>query len=389
VSGISSSYAVLHVALNPYSGVWAVMRSLANAQLDSGKYSGVGIAVVIDSRWPARSFEQLTHFNGYKYTHLTPRIFGTASLLYQIVSQAPLAKWVEEIYERTGAQQICIQFHNAWMSGVFLPIKTRVPCKLHVVSTFHGVNIRLREQPVIGRIHRLLAKRLNKESVQLTSVDAANIQLANELFGIEKERFEVIHNGVSETKFMGCPYLSDKRYLTVGHVGTLSEEKGWRITADAVLSLVHEHGLPIRMIIAGKGSDEDDVRALVKNSKGVIKFQGHVASPREMVFPQLDLLSVLSRHEGLPMSIIEALAAGVPTLATDVGGIPEIIIPHKNGMLVRRDKIHLAKVIKSFIDNPAILAKMSQEARRSYKEKFDINKIIDQYHRVYTRRIKV
>src|ERR1039458_5968031 len=86
----SANVAVLHVALNPVTGPWSVMRDLAVAQAASGRYSAVGLGVIISKDWPSEYDEELTQTKLPAYRASTIKAFGTAQFLWQRLQRPPI-----------------------------------------------------------------------------------------------------------------------------------------------------------------------------------------------------------------------------------------------------------------------------------------------------------
>lgn len=95
-----------------------------------------------------------------------------------------------------------------------------------------------------------------------------------------------------------------------------------------------------------------------------------------------DVFVLPSNYEGLPMSIIEALAFGRPVVASDVGGITELL-DGRNGFAVENDAGVMAAKIRYILEEPERYAGMSQAARRTYLEKFTVEKMVEGYNKIY------
>ncbi len=376
--------AVLHFALHPMTGPWSVMRELATAQMHSGLYSGVGFGLVTYKDWPQTLETELRNSGLRSYRAKAPRMFGTASFLQQFLWHPPIEAWAEDLAHRSGATRMVIHFHNAWMSGVYLPLKQRNGLQLHSVATFHGVNERLPQWPVRHRIHCWMARRLLRQGTTLSSVDAGNVPLAEQILGIPPARFAVIPNGTSTTKEVACPLLRGAPMLTVGHVGSLIERKGWQLAVAAVRELAGA-GCKVRLLLAGGGEGASQAQALAAAHPGLIEYLGLVANARETVMPQLDALVLMSLHEGLPMSIIEAMSVGLPVIATGVGGIPEVVEDGRNGLIIPRTVEGLVKALKRLYDSPGLLQSLSSRALRTFQERFEMRKIVGLYDQLYRR----
>lgn len=379
---LSSKLAVLHLALNPVTGVWSVMRELARAQTRAGLYAAVGIGIIADRRWPELCRTELENSGLPHYLGSTPKMFGTAQDLWQRVKPPPLARWLDDMAARSGADCCVAHFHNAWISGVFLPLRRAQRDGTRAVATFHGVNGHFRRQPIRQWLHQWMAARLTKYGAVLTSVDHANLSRAQLLLGMRPERFQVVPNGITDTTVRGCPYLKGAAVFTVGHVGSIIPAKGWRIVVKAARKL-RDAGVSINVVLAGRGSDAEQARELAESSGGWLSYKGFVANPRETVMKKLDALVLMSEQEGLPMAIIEALSIGLPVIATPVGGVPEALTDGKTGFLIPRSTDELVKVLGRLADDRELLRALSDQARLDFEERFEVSKVVARYHSVY------
>lgn len=378
-----SSCAVLHVALNPITGPWSVMRELARAQARSGLYAGVGVGVIHDAAWPSACREELRGLGLPVFVRHTPRLFGTASFLLQAVLRPGIERWVAALRASTGAWRVVVHIHNAWMSGVFLPLHGLSLPDTVVIATVHGVNAQLDGKPLRHAAHRWMARRLVQSQARLTSVDSANLPLAQSLFDIPPERFTVIANGVPADTRPGCPFARGAApVLTVGHVGSISERKGWHLAAEAV-ERVAATGRAVRLVIAGDGPEAQAAQRFADAHAAIASYRGFVTDPRAVLMPELDVLAVMSVHEGLPMTILEAQSAGVPSAATAVGGIPQAVREGESGFLVARTAEALAAVLTRLHDQPRELGTLSARTRAFFLGHFAVDRIVGQYHGLY------
>jgi glycosyltransferase involved in cell wall biosynthesis len=373
---------VLHVALNPVTGVWSVMRGLAAAQTASGLYPAVGLGVIADSRWPAIYRTELEKSGSAHYLATTPKMFGTAQCLWQRLQRPPIEQWAEDLRARSGADHCIIHFHNAWISGIFLPLGSVAANRSTAVATFHGVNALFEGTPVRQKLHQWMAGRLERHGATLTSVDRANLWRAENVLTMNPKGFQVVPNGITRTGRRGCPSLAGSTSFTVGHVGNMVPAKGWRMVVEAARTL-REAGQDIRVILAGRGAEADAAAALAQENKGWLSYEGFVANPRESVLPKVDALVLMSEQEGLPMAIIEALSMGIPVIATPVGGVPEAVVEGQNGLLVERSASALAAAIKSLAASPDTLRTMSANALRLFEDRFEISRVVSLYDEVY------
>jgi glycosyltransferase involved in cell wall biosynthesis len=375
--------AVLHVMMNPATGPWNVIRQLSLAQNNSRLYSEVALGLITDSSWPAVYENELRDLSVRVYRRRTFKIFGTAQHLLQLIVRPGIERWAEDLAARTGAGHVIIHFHNAWTSGVFLPLRSKQVSMTSVV-TFHGIAgaPALRRQPIRRRLHRWIARRLIKHGGRLTSVDKGSLDAAKELFGMNGERFTIIPNGMPVMANEYGPFVRGADWLTLAHVGSLTEAKGWHIAAEAVISLA-KAGCKIRLIIAGTGPQEAEARQMAEQHPDCITFAGRVADPCRNLLPDVDLFVLMTSNDGLPMAIIEAMSCGIPVVSTRIGGIPDAIEEGESGFIIDRTADALARVVGSLHDKPAQLIALSQNTKRLFARKYEINHIVRAYHSLY------
>lgn len=377
------SLAVLHVALDPESGVWSVIRELSRAQATSMQYRAVAIGVISSPHWPSIYANQLNEIGLPVFRFSTISAFGTAQFLWQRIRKPPIGAWAKELKRTSGADGVVLHFHNAWLSGVFLPLRKRDAGRDRTVVTFHGVSTTLQRQPVRRCLHRWMAQRTLRHSSTLTSVDRGSLALAHRLFGLSPELFTIIPNGVKIDNSLRAAPWSGKGEFTVGYVGPIAEHKGWSIVADAVLTL-RAAGRKTRLLMAGTGPQQAAAERMARNHPEAIEFLGYRSSARETVMPQMHVLALMSSYEGLPMVLIEAASLGLPAVATEVGGVSEVLEGGISGLTVERTVGGLATAVETLYDEPALLQQMGLSARIIHANRFDLAKIVERYHWTYT-----
>jgi glycosyltransferase involved in cell wall biosynthesis len=373
---------VLHVALDPITGAWSVMRDLALAQAASACYAGVGIGVITSSAWPDWYAREFSELGLPTYRAKTLKMFGTAQFLWQRLQHPPVGEWVQDLLETSGASQAIVHFHNAWMSGVFLPLGMAAHGNVRVIATMHGMFADFSRRPLRHCLHRWMASRLVRNHACLTSVDKAGTIQAEKLLGIPQELFTVIPNGAAEDQSLSACRWNGEGVFQLGYLGNLEERKGWQIGAQAVLELTAQ-GKQIRYIIAGDGPQSEQARVLQQKHPNVIEYIGHVPQPRRNLLPKLHALALMSSNEGLPMCLIEALSIGLPAIATSVGGIPEAIKDDVSGLLVSRNPESLAQAILRLYDHPKEHARLGSEGKSVFLRSFELSHVVQHYHSLY------
>lgn len=197
------------------------------------------------------------------------------------------------------------------------------------------------------------------------------------LNSITRKSGHVIYNGVlSPSNFHGKKGKIGTP-VKLGILGTINPNKGQLVAIEAIRILA-ERGMEAHLIIAGKVGDEVYFEKIVKflnqNSlNDFVKFIGTVPNA-EAFISTLDLLLVPSFDEALPTVILEAFSAGTPVVASDVGGIPEMIENVISGFLFQAgDSEMLANCLEKIIFNNGFLENISISAFEVARNKFEVN----------------
>lgn len=360
------------------------MRQLGQWQLSQGYRVGIGL--LLPGSWPQYYRDQVAEMreSGIDvFTSESPDIFGTGAMLYHQFRN-PINCWVQAF--RAGDMGLTVHFHDAWLSGAFMPLPDA-----KVIVTYHGIagQRMLQKQPLRLCVHRYWAHRLVHCGAHHVSVDKRNVQVAEDLFGVSKAVFSVVSNGTMSPSsgVLGCPRLRDPAApFTIGHVGVIDDGKGWRITAKAVRTL-HEEGYHVRLLIFGAGPDAAIAESWCAANRAFAEYRGHSSNPDTDVFPLLDVLSLPSLGEGLPMSVVEAFSFAVPVVATSVGGLREAITNGYNGYLIERDPIFIAEALRQMIVDPALHSKLSIGAGEAHRTRFSIGIVGRAYEALYDREL--
>ena len=366
---------IYHICHRPLTGVWSVMKTLARYQRASLGMS-VHFVIIGDRGWPHR--QELGEIGLPCHFVEVPAFGGGAALAHLELAR------VGRKLSRFFREPALAHYHNAWMAGALLEGRNHS----HAVVTFHGLPADSHFLARFGRAawHRHLARRVLQSGAALASVDSDAVARAPELLGIPAGCFTVVRNGVSDTNYRGCPRLRGAKVMTLGVLGTLSDRKGWSLAAAAVTRLA-QSGKPVRLLIAGTGSPEaqDQAERLCAQAGNESRYFGEIRNPGESFIPGIDALLLPASAEGLPMSVLECLAAAVPVIATRVGGLPEILEDRVNGLFVQRDPVEIGGAVQMLLEEPALHARLSRNARLSFEIKGHVSQMAEGYQRIYRR----
>lgn len=169
----------------------------------------------------------------------------------------------------------------------------------------------------------------------------------------------------------------------VGTVANFTPKKDQRCLLVAARRLASSHP-GLRLVLVGSGPLEEDLRSQVRRDdlSAQVVFTGSRDDVQRLL-PAFDVFALSSLHEGLPISLLEAMAAGVPTVATRVGGIPEAMTDGREGVLVApQDVDALAEAIGRLLDDPRLRARMGAAAVET-AGRFSITRAVDATQDLY------
>jgi len=163
-------------------------------------------------------------------------------------------------------------------------------------------------------------------------------------------------------------------------VGRLREKKGLDTLIDAC-RLLHGRGVPFRCEIVGYGEEHERLAALIEAHRldDLVQLAGKLTREqvveryaRAAVYVQPSRVAADGDRDGIPNVLLEAMAMGLPVVATRVSGIPELVQHRHNGLLVEADDpAALADAVEQLADSPALGAQLGREARRTVTTRFD------------------
>lgn len=213
-------------------------------------------------------------------------------------------------------------------------------------------------------IDYILSKSINK--VYLNS----NFQL-NKLTsrrGFNKTKTEVLYNGILPPK-SSKKKIKGKLNFTLGYIGRIDKKKGLFL----ILDIIKKFESKIELLIAGDGPDYEELNKIITLKKITnIKLLGRVKEKTNF-FKKIDVLIFPSLWEGLPYTIIEAMAHHTPIISSDVGGISEIIKHKINGYIIDIKKTkQIENAFHFLVQNPGEFENYACEARKVFEEKLTL-----------------
>jgi glycosyltransferase involved in cell wall biosynthesis len=207
--------------------------------------------------------------------------------------------------------------------------------------------------------------------------------------GVPHDKITVIQNGIDTENF--APVQRSSAELTLGFIGHLGKHKGLDVLLHA-LSLMNAR--QVRLLVVGTGEDAEWLQTFSHERAldPYVTFLGHVENLRiATIYQQIDVLVVPSVWpENSPVTITEAMASGIPVIASDVGGISELVEDGVTGYLIPlRDSLAIAERIQRFLARPELLKTMGERARakiQAYQMRQQVERIVEVYREVIAQR---
>jgi len=214
---------------------------------------------------------------------------------------------------------------------------------------------------------------------------------------VPPRKLHQIYSGVDSIKFhpredgkpdLLPPGFSDAGCIVFGSVGRMVEVKDYPTLTRAFIQLLQQQparAAHARLVIVGEGPARVECIDLLQ-AAGLTHFAWLPGERHDIaaVMQTFDVFVLPSKNEGISNTILEAMASGVPVIATSVGGNVELVEPGINGLLVQPgDVANLAQALLSYLDAPARIAEHAGLARRYAEQRFGIPAMAEAYATVY------
>ena len=285
---------------------------------------------------------------------------------------------IREYVHEDGVNVLHTHGYKADIYGFLAARKENKP----VVATCHNWVGGTKALDIYNQLDRWMLKKFNAIGAVSPTVKQ---QLINS--GISESRIKVIDNGIDVEAFARPEPVTESRTVggrVIGVVARLDLQKGFEYLLIAVRDLCRSYQR-ITVVISGEGPDRRAIEQMIEQ----YGLQHNVVlagqqSDMPAVYADMDIFVLPSLNEGLPMTVLEAMAAGKPIVATRVGAVPNVISDGETGLLVKpKDAIGLRHAIARLLSDPDLCRSMGARAQEWVGRQYTSDAMALQYRSMY------
>lgn len=267
-----------------------------------------------------------------------------------------------------------------------------------IVHTFHGHVFHSYFNPLKTAFFKQVERRLAKKS---SAIIAISPQQKHELVDIHKiapeHKVHVVPLGFDLEPYTA--HKADKRLgfrrnwevqdeVVIGIIGRLTAIKNHKLFIDAFLQVLRSTDVPVKAFVIGDGEMRDELEGYVANSckteeRNAFVFTSWMKNIEE-ILPGLDIVALSSLNEGTPVSLIEAQAAGVPVISTNVGGVRDVILNQQTGVIVDSfETVEFANALLDLVNDKKKRQLMSQNGWNHVQKKYHYTRLCNEMEELY------
>jgi glycosyltransferase involved in cell wall biosynthesis len=344
---------ILHAVRAPVGGIFRHIMDLANGQADRGHHVGI----IADSLTGGERAEAALK-------EIAPRLkLGVHRLaIRREPFPTDVLVWAHFMRLIKRLKPHVLHGHGA-KAGAFIRLKSRSKETIRVYTP-HGGSLHYPSNTVKGALYGRLERTLMNATDLFLFESAFARNTYQRTIGIPSGLVRCVFNGVTANEF--DPVIPAADATDVVYVGEFRHIKGADLLIDAVARL-RADGRPVTLTLAGDGEELGNLKAQIQRLglNEAVRLIGHVKA--RYGFSKGRLLVVPSRGDSMPYVVIEAAAAGIPMMAANVGGIPEIFATHTDALFAPNIVGAMADAIETALDDPeAALARAKSLRERIF-----------------------
>jgi len=294
-----------------------------------------------------------------------------------------LAIWeIRNLYKKIKPDIVHLNSSKAGILGSLASQMSNVNCQMSLIYTAHGWVFEEPLSRVSKNLYRLAEKYTARAKDAIIVLSGKDKTIAREKLGIPLNRLTLIPNGLNPPA-LSLPRAEARQILelkadatVVGTIANHYKTKGLDVLLRAVAEIKKEMD-NLQVIIIGDGPERARLKALIAklNLRACVRLTGFLPDANKYL-PALDIFVLPSRKEGLPYTLLEAMRAGLPIIATAVGAMPTVITNGVDGLLVPPESPRaLGQALQKFTANQEYHDQLGLAAKRR-AEAFSLTKQI-------------
>jgi glycosyltransferase involved in cell wall biosynthesis len=330
---------ILHAVRAPVGGIIRHILDLAKGQADRGHHVGIIADSLTGGERAEAALKEIA-------PHLKLGVRRIA--IDREPHPADILVWAHFMYLIRRLKPDVLHGHGA-KAGAFIRLRPHSKRTIRVYTP-HGGSLHYPLETLKGAFYSRLERVLMNSTELFLFESAFARDTYQRTIGTPTGLVRCVFNGVTADEFDPIVKADDATDLV--YVGEFRHIKGADLLIDAVTRL-RADGKQVTLTLAGDGEEIEGLKAQVQRHglSGAARFIGHVKARHG--FSRGKLLVVPSRADSMPYVVIEAAAAGIPMIAANVGGIPEIFGTHTEALFAPSSADAMAEAIESALDDPA------------------------------------
>ncbi|MCD2528845.1 glycosyltransferase family 4 protein [Providencia huaxiensis] len=284
---------------------------------------------------------------------------------------------LRSILKKLDPDVVTLHSSKAGIIGRAALIGSKIPC----IFTAHGWAFADGISQKHQRVYILIEKLFSKFCSKIITVSHQDKNLAIKYNVAPSNKQVIIHNGIPDNTVNFPKNNNSSNIVNIICVARFSAQKD-HVTLLKALS--HIKQLNWKLNLVGKGPLEQDVKKLA-NGLGLDEKISFLGERRDVnyLLSSSDIFILPSNWEGLPISIIEAMSFSLPIIASNVGGVSEMV-SSSNGFLIPRGNIEaMSKAITTLLENKEDRINMGRSSRKIYCDSFNFQTMLDKTHNLY------
>ncbi len=354
---------ILHAVRAPVGGIIRHILDLANGQAERGHHVGILADSLTGGERAAAALAEIAPRMKLGIHRLAIRREPSPDdFLVWLRMRRLISKLRPDVLHGHGAK-----------AGAFVRMRRRADDVIRIYTP-HGGSLHYPLNTLKGEFYARLERTLMNATDLFLFESAFARDTYQRIVGTPRGVVRCVFNGVTPEEFE--PVVPAEDATDICYVGEFRHIKGADVLVDAVAAL-HTKGRKVTLTLGGDGEETASLKAQVERLglKDAIRFIGHVKA--RYGFSKGRLLVVPSRGDSMPYVVIEAGAAGVPMIASRIGGIPEIFGADSPALFAPSNPEAMADAIGAAMENPEVTAQRAVALRERIQAHFSQQAMVD------------